>query len=187
MSLLFSNDLCSAFTAATVSSFHRQFHSGYLGRTALQKLVYFAKTIGVPVPCSFEIYNYGPYSEEITKSVNRLLADDVIEDCSSNASKYSSYVPGPNAGDFPPTIAAYVGQFTAQIDVVVGALGQSSPTTLELVATLHFVNARLKGIQGRKPGRDAVEADFRRIKGSKFTPSEIDRWYLWLDTTRLLD
>ena len=186
MSLIFANDLCSAFTTAVVESFTEKFPNGYLGRTALQKLIYFSQVIGVPVPCSFEIYNFGPYSDEITKSVNRLLADDAIEDVSSSPSKYSSYRPGPSSKDFAPAFSNYVKGYREMIDVVVGALGSSSPTTLELVATLHFVNAKLKGFKARQPTSEEVKAEFRVIKGSKFAPSEIDRWYGWLGETGLL-
>jgi uncharacterized protein YwgA len=52
--LAYSDDLLSAFTAAIIRSYEK--HVGgrhYLGRTAIQKLVYFAKTLGVPIPCSF--------------------------------------------------------------------------------------------------------------------------------------
>ena len=186
MSLLFANDQCSAFTTAVIESFSEKFPSGYLGRTALQKLVYFAQAIGVPVPCSFEIYNFGPYSDDITKSVSRLLADDAIEDVSSNPSKYSSYRPGPNSKDFSPAFSDFVTPYRGMIDSVVGALGSCSPTTLELVATLHFVNARLKGFKGKRPSKEEVGIEFRGIKGSKFPPSDIDRWYGWLDSTGLL-
>ena len=77
--LVYSDDLCSAFMAAIVRSYEQYVGgSHYLGRTAVQKLVYFAKALGVPIPCSFEIYTYGPYSDKVTFSVDSLLADDVL-------------------------------------------------------------------------------------------------------------
>ena len=63
---VFSKNLCAAYIAAIVRSFEKQHKHGYLGRTALQKLAYFSKELGVPVPCSFEIYTYGPYSDAVT-------------------------------------------------------------------------------------------------------------------------
>jgi uncharacterized protein YwgA len=67
--LAYSDDLQSAFVAAIIRSYEK--HVGgrhYLGRTAIQKLVYFAKTLGVPIPSSFEIYTYGPYSDSVAFS-----------------------------------------------------------------------------------------------------------------------
>src|ERR1700722_4696540 len=95
--LIYSNDLCSAFLAAIVRAFEANHPSTYLGRTAVQKLTYFVKVLGAPVPCSFGIYTYGPYSDKVTFAVESLLADDVIEDRSTNP-KYSNYRLGANAG-----------------------------------------------------------------------------------------
>jgi|ERR1700722_2507141 len=186
MSLIFANDLCSAFTTAVVRSFQKQQLSGYLGRTALQKLVYFSKAIGVPIPCSFEIYNFGPYSEDISTSVSKLLADEAIEDASLLPAKYSSYKLGPSSEAFSPTLMKIVDTHMHAIDAVVSALGSSNPATLELVATLHFVNAEMKGILGKRPSRAEVEKRFKSIKGEKFSASQIQTWYGWLDSTSLL-
>ena len=64
--LAYSDDLVSAFMTAVVGSFERQRMNSYLGRTAMQKLIYFIKELGAPVPCSFDIYMYGPYSNAVT-------------------------------------------------------------------------------------------------------------------------
>src|ERR1022692_4227645 len=96
--LVYSDNLLSAFTAAIIRSYQQ--HVGgrhYLGRTAIQKLVYFAKTLGVPIPSSFEIYTYGPYSDAVTFSVDSMLADDVLKDVSKVPQKYSNYRLGDSA------------------------------------------------------------------------------------------
>src|SRR5437016_12373927 len=90
MTILFSNNLCAVFLAEIVRAFEKYHKNHYLGRTAMQKLAYFAQAAGVPIPCSFEIYNYGPYSDAITFNVESMIADDIIEDKSTN-SKYSNY------------------------------------------------------------------------------------------------
>ncbi|MGC1290881.1 MAG: hypothetical protein WA855_06335, partial [Candidatus Acidiferrales bacterium] len=94
--LVYSNDLRSAFLAAIVKSFANAHPRRELGRTAVQKLTYFTKVLGVPVPCSFGIYTYGPYSDQVTFTVASLLADDVIEDRSRTRER-SNYRPGPNS------------------------------------------------------------------------------------------
>ena len=185
MSLLFSNDLRSAYVTEVVKSFDSLKPSGYLGRTALQKLVYFCKAVGVPIPCSFEIYNFGPYSEEVTRSATALLADEALQDRSYTGA-YSSYTVGANANDFSKEFRDEVMQYRPTIDSIVQALGPSKPETLELVATLHFVNARQKGILGSRPPKESVMADFRSIKGNKFSDEDMDFWYRWLERSNLL-
>ena len=83
--LVYSDDLCSAFLAAIVKSFEQKYPKEYLGRTAMQKLTYFAKAVGIPIPCSFGIYTYGPYSDKVTFSIDSLLADEVLTDLSTNS------------------------------------------------------------------------------------------------------
>jgi uncharacterized protein YwgA len=185
MSLVFSNNLRSAYITEIVRTFQRLKPKGYLGRTALQKLVYFCKAIGVPIPCSYEIYNYGPYSEEVTRSVAALLADDAISDVSA-VNTYSSYKLGGEAGEFDSEFTEQIAEHQDAIEIIVGALGDTKPETLELIATLHFVNAKLFGITGKRPTEGDVQLDFRSIKGDKFSQEDIDMWYRWLDECGLL-
>lgn len=185
MSLLFSNDLRSAYVTEVVKSFNSLRPSGYLGRTALQKLVYFCKSVGVPIPCSFEIYNFGPYSEEVTRSATALLADEALQDL-SNTGAYSSYTVGANANEFSKEFLDETERHRPLIDSIVQALGPCKPETLELVATLHFVNARLKGILGNRPAEESVFEEFRSIKGNKFSEGEMYSWYNWLERSNLL-
>src|SRR5437867_991119 len=69
---------------------------GVIGRTTLQKMMYFLQVVGVPMGYRFEIHHYGPYCDEISRDVEWLIADRVIQD-SSRQSSYSNYGPGPQA------------------------------------------------------------------------------------------
>ena len=125
--------------AAIVRSYEHYVGSNhYLGRTAMQKLVYFAKAVGVPIPCSFEIYTYGPYSDTVTFSVDSLLADDVLEDISKDPQSYSNYRLGANASEILNTYERLISPHREKIDAVVKSLGSFKPHELELIATLHF-------------------------------------------------
>jgi uncharacterized protein YwgA len=176
--LVYSNDLCSAFMAAIVRSYEE--HVGerhYLGRTAMQKLVYFAKVLGVPVPCSFEIYTYGPYSDAVTFAVDSLLADDVLKDMSKDPQTYSNYRLGENANEILNAYQPFIDPHRAKIDAVVQSLGNFKPQELELIATLHFIHHRLRQIWRKEPSRDQIVAEFHRVKKNKFTREKIDSWY----------
>ncbi|MGA2876650.1 MAG: hypothetical protein ABSE82_14070 [Nitrososphaerales archaeon] len=177
MKLMFSNTLCAAYLVEIVKSFEKYHGKGYLGRTAMQKLAYFCQATDVPIPCSFEIYNYGPYSDQVTFAVDSLLADEVICDSSNNPSVYSNYRISAHDVKFPPEFENRVRQSQKQIENVVHALGGFKPQQLELIATLHFLAARRRTIYGRTPSKEEVLNAFFGVKGNKFDKAEVGHWY----------
>ncbi len=174
--LVYSNDLCSAFLTAIVKAFESHHPRGYLGRTAMQKLTYFIKALGAPVPCSFGIYTYGPYSDTVTFAVESLLADEVIIDNSQNAAKYSNYRLGPNATELLQAFEDQLRPHEGKIDVAVEVLGAFDYRDLELIATLHFI-AKRQALTGVPQSKEAVVAEFKSIKRDKFHDGEIGIWY----------
>lgn len=52
-----------------------------VGRTALQKLMYFASKLGV-VETEFNAYYYGPYSQQVANEVASLVDLDFLDECS---------------------------------------------------------------------------------------------------------
>ena len=185
--LVYSDDPCSAFMAAIVRSYEK--HVGgrhYLGRTAVQKLVYFAKALGVPIPCSFEIYTYGPYSDAVTFSVDSMLADDVLKDISNDPQTYSNYRLGDNADEILKEYRSLIEPYRGKIDAVVQSIGSFKPHELELIATLHFIHHRLKQIWRKDPSRAQVLDEFHRVKKDKFAREEVDSWYDALKSADLI-
>jgi uncharacterized protein YwgA len=182
--LAYSNDLCSAFLTAIVKSFEAQHPGKYLGRTAMQKLTYFAKVLDVPVPCSFGIYTFGPYSDTITFAVESLLADDVLVDRSAKPS-YSNYRTGSNSGLLLGLFRTAIEPYQNAIDKVVEVLGAFGPDRLELIATLHFVARRQRQRVGTLD-KTAIVAEFKSIKKNKFSDDEIEDWYAALEQAKLI-
>jgi uncharacterized protein len=176
MKLMFSNTLCSAYLVEIVRSFEKYHGNSYLGRTAMQKLAYFSQATGVPIPCSFEIYNYGPYSDQVTFAVDSLLADEVISDCSSSPS-YSNYRMLAQDPKFPIEFEKRIQPFRKQVQTVVKTLGKFKPQQLELIATLHFLANRQKSISGKTPAKEAVLKAFFAVKGAKFGKAEVGVWF----------
>jgi uncharacterized protein len=182
--LVYSNDLRSAFLAAIVQSFANAYPSGKLGRTAVQKLAYFTKVLGVPVPCSFGIYTYGPYSDQVTFTVASLLADDVIED-KSRTPECSNYKPGPNSQELLSEFADDLDPYEERINRVVTSLGELRPIQLELVSTLHFIASRQKQIY-KSFSKDSVVSEFKSIKRDKFRDRDIRECYQSLASAGLV-
>jgi len=185
MEPIFSNNLCAAYLVELVHSFEQYFPNGFLGRTAIQKLTYFAQATGVPVPCSFEIYNYGPYSDQVKFNVDGLLADEILTDTSNNSCKYSNYRLM-NINTFPQELGKRVAPHREQIERVVKNLGNFRPEQLELIATLHFVHHRLESTLGKKPSEPTVIGEFHKIKRDKFDKGEVTGWYCALRNAGLV-
>jgi uncharacterized protein len=182
---VYSRDECAAYVAAIVRAFEKHHTGKPLGRKALHKLAYFSKELGAAIPCSFEIYTYGPYSDTLTFTVDSLQADDVLTDESSD-SKYYNYRLGASATEFFREWDPAIERDLSIIDDVVQTLGGFTPNELELIATLHFVAQRQRFIRRMTPSRDTVVAEFRDIKKDKFSLETINGWYDALHNAHLI-
>lgn len=183
--IVYADNPCAAFLAAMVGSFQKQ-QTTYLGRTALQKLAYFCKAVGVPIPCSFAIYTYGPYSDTITFSVESLLADEVIVDKSSDTTTYSNYRLGPAADDLFRNCEQIIKPHLSAIDTVVRVFGAFRPEELELIATLHFIAQRLRRTEPKDVTQEQVIREFVAVKGDKFPKAKVLAWYDALKNAKLI-
>jgi uncharacterized protein len=186
MDLLFSNNLLSAFLAEIVQTFQRCHPKSFLGRTAVQKLAYFCQATGVPIPCTFEIYNYGPYSDEVSFAMDSLVADEVVADLSTLSSRYSKYAPGSWAVRYSPEIERELSKARPQIERVVSALGGFRPEQMEVIATLHFIHHKKMSMSRKIPTKADVIREFLTIKRDKFVKQEIENWYDSLKSAGLL-
>jgi len=184
MSLLFSNDLCSAFLAEIIRVFQKKHADHYLGRTAMQKLAYFSQAVGVPIPCNFEIYNFGPYSDKVWFALQSMIADEIIVDKSRNE-KYSDYRLNTGGPGYDEKTESFVAEYRATIENVVEELGRFEPPQLELIATLHFIATKIKSLRGGAP-KDIVIGQFFSVKGDKFPTEEVSSWYDALKSAHLV-
>lgn len=184
--LVFSNNMRSAYVGQVVRAFQKHHPNHYLGRTALQKLVYFSKVLGVPIPFSFQIYNYGPYSDQLTSTVDMLLADEVLLDTSNNPARYSCYKVSDRYSDLDPELTKTAKKYLPKIESVVKALGKFKPEELEVIATLHFVSATKKEQGDKQPSKVEVISEFQKIKRNKFPKSEVNSWYEALKEAQLV-
>ncbi len=169
--LVYSNNLCAAFLTAIVKAFKVHHQTAGLGPAALQKLTYFIKLLGAPVPCSFGIYTYGPYSDTVTFAIESLLADEVIQDTSTNPT-YSSYDLSRNAIEILANFEGELNPHEENIQKAVKTLGAFNPAELQMIATLHFISQRQ--IRTRATlSKDSIIAEFKTIQHSKFADDQV--------------
>lgn len=131
---IFGFDIEDAAIVSTIKKWHSA-GRGKLGRTILQKLIYFVKSKGVPLSFDYELYHYGPFCQELSERVDWLQVDNVIDDKGSG--NESNYVPGSRADEVTENHLDVQNEIL--IDQVVNSFLQKTPRDMELLATVHFV------------------------------------------------
>ncbi len=162
-----------------------QTERGFLGRTALQKIVYFLQVLDVPMRYRFDVHHFGPFCEAILGDTEWLLADEAIAESSNNREKYSKYTPGRACDELIARHAPKLARYEEAIKSTVKALLPLKPDHLELIATLDYAFREVKATLGRKPDKRKVLARFREFKGDKFEEKEVAETLDRLETSGL--
>lgn len=148
-------------------------NNGYLGRTALQKILYFLQISGIPMRYRFEIYHYGPYCDKIYRDVELLLADGVLIDVSANPGKYSNYRPAEAAAELIQLHRSHLEPYLTLLTTVVKALLPFKPDHLEILATLDYLYRALRAGGGNGPWKERVIGRFMQVKKDKFGENDV--------------
>lgn len=138
-----------------------------LGRTILQKLCYFAKVSGVPLPFRFEICHYGPFSQEIFEVTGNLVVDDVISDDSQDLVR-SKYSPSHNCDALLRDFKKEVKKYKRRLDNVVETFAALDPSQMELVSTIHYIHNSYRQWHRERPAKKEVVDTVHEIKKPKF-------------------
>lgn len=186
MPLFFPHRWEHALVAAVIDATKRECHDCYLGRTAIQKIVYFLNVLEVPMRFKFRIHHYGPFCEEVASTLDWLQADAVIKDDSSN-DRYSDYIASENWQTLRQQYSVELEEHLPAIQSVVKALGSMEPRTLELIATLHYSFRWVHARGGSGPWKPATVEKFKQIKKNKFSDGEIDEWHQILLNSKLIE
>lgn len=147
-----------------------------LGKTKLQKLVYFCKASGVPMPYTFDMYYYGPFSQELAEEIDRLEILGLVEGGQENNGPVD-YYPGPGAEEVISQYKSALEKYVGDIRRTIRAFGSMSVKELELHATVHYV----RGSGGRERSLDQIVEAVRAVKGSRFGPEEIQAAVKYLE------
>ncbi len=186
MSLLLEHQWEHALLAAVIEAAKRECPGCYLGRTAIQKLVYFVQVLDVPMRYKFRIHHYGPFCDEVPSALEWLQADSIVEDLSEN-DRYSNYAPAENWPVLQEKYAKELELNKETIQSVVKAMGGMDPNTLELIATLHYSFRWVQACGGNGPWQNATITKFKEIKKDKFSDDEISHWYDDLVAAELIE
>ena len=169
MSLMFADSRDHALTALVIKEAHHALAQGggFVGRTAVQKIIYFLKALGVPMKYKFRLHHYGPYSDELRDDVDCLLADEVISDISADPEKFSNFEPSTESEGL---IHHYKKAFSGHenvIEKIARTLAQFSPEHLELIMTLDYLYRVERAKEPKGDIKETVLGRFMDLKGNK--------------------
>jgi len=151
-----------------------------IGKTAMQKYVYFLQEFGLNLNYRYEMYYYGPYCFELSNDLDllNLLGAISIED--SRTTYGYSIKPLDNADKYwkqaeePDTLGACQSGFDKLLEI----FGDCSTNQLELYATMHFVDRILKK-RGKNADAESVIHEVKFLK-PKYSTEECEEAYQYL-------
>ena len=169
-------------------------HAWPVGRTRVQKLVYFATAAGVPTGAAFQEEAYGPFAPGLNRVLTSLLNADVLVE--ERSGRLLRLAPGPALDDLRGRHHEELSRFRPAIDRVSDLLIRLDGPGTELAGGIHYATMRLASELGRTPiDREVlakVQAWTRRRRPS-LTPADIgdairDLATLgWIDVTNSKD
>jgi uncharacterized protein YwgA len=110
-----------------------------LGKTQVQKLIYFAQDSGVPLNYEYEIYHYGPYSFELSHDLGSLDSLGIL----NVASEPSGYGFDISVGRFSEKFNLEP-RYQKRVEKVLEQFGLNTAAQLEVKATIHFVHSIIR-------------------------------------------
>ena len=132
------------------------------GKKAFQKLAYFSRELQIPVKCSFSMYLYGPYSNEVALEYTDMIASGLLLEKGNVLEK------GSPLDEYLQCNSREINDYRDKLEKLEQFFGSMSPRQLELHATTHFL-----AVSAKRIGREFEEADaireVRQAKGSKFS------------------
>ena len=160
--------------------------SGDLGKTKVQKIVYFLQeSVGVPLKYPFRMHYYGPYSDELdgnlslTKSIGYI---DIAPDPNGFGYHVTPVKERENTSwqGYDMSEDPEVRELSGVIDDAIDILGQLDTPQIELYATIHLIS-RLKGHSSKRKTLKTV----KRLK-PRFSVEHINYSYQKLKKANLI-
>ena len=145
---------------------------GSLGKTALQKLVYFLQEWkDLPLGYRFEFYTYGPFSAALMGDLDYTDSLGAVRMQSVATGGYS-IKRGAQNQDIQDRAGDFLLEHKAAIDEVISVFGKSSAVWLELLATTHYAYSYFASRHQPCGDNDIVDT-VRSLKPDKFEESQI--------------
>ncbi|MBQ6616493.1 MAG: hypothetical protein IJH67_09005 [Thermoguttaceae bacterium] len=164
-----------ALIAYIVKKHKSMFPNVQLGKTSIQKLIYlFKEHFDVPLGYRFRFYNYGPFSNSISQDIETLDSFEVINlDTSADVGYDLSINKDSAFSKLEQKAALFIEKNKDNLDEVIQCFGKSNAKTLELYATIVWVNRELAQNQFDKNTIEQdIEKNVKKLK-PKYSDDEI--------------
>ncbi len=176
MTILLCDKLDDAIIAYIVKKWNEVNLKVKPGRTIIQKVVYFLKAKGIPINYDFEIYRYGPYSQELYYRMDDLIVDNIIKDVSKRKDR-SEYISSDEIDVLIDNFKSELEHLTEDIDLIVQVFNNIEPSLLELLSTIHYLQTSFTKYYKKAPSREIVVNKVLELKKTKFSKSKVEDVY----------
>lgn len=152
----------------------RQVGGKNLGKTKIQKLVYFLLAVkNIPVSYAYRFYTYGPYCDELAGDVDYLAAIGCLNVSPGPAGMGYTIEAGEQADRLEKKALSFIQQNQEAISEIVEKFGQKNARELELLATLVYLTRHEKDCQA---SFDNLQRRVLELK-PRFRAEEVDLAY----------
>lgn len=120
-----------------------------IGRTAFQKMAYFATESGIPTGLHYGRGSYGPYAENLKRHLSALVNNGLIRE--ERLGRMLAVCTGPTFADARRAYAEQLGRWRDAMDKIADLFLRIDTHQAEVAATVHFAAAELKQTASAKP------------------------------------
>ena len=154
-----------------------------VGRTMLQKIVYFATVAGLPTGLEFQRGSYGPFASDLNAAVARLQNNGLLTE--HHRGRMIEIRTSSALDDARVSYSDQLAKWSDLIDQLVDLVARFDTTRAEIAATVHYASEDLHQQLGRKPTVaevvDYVE-DWKRRRSPRLDRTDILRAVVGLGT-----
>jgi O-acetyl-ADP-ribose deacetylase (regulator of RNase III) len=140
-----------------------------VGRTTLQKIVYFATESGIPTRLQFMRGSFGPYSSELKNQLTRLVNNGLIREERLGEKMFSVKV-GPTFPDARKAYAREVEHWSGTVERLSDLFMRLRTNQAEVAATVHFAAKSLAEGTQETPTECEVLAEVMKWKQRRRPP-----------------
>ena len=139
-----------------------------IGRTAFQKIVYFATEAGIPTKLTFSRGSFGPHSPDLKRRIAALVNNGLVEE-KPLGKMFAIYV-GQTYWDARRAYEHSISAWTQIIEKVSDLFMRMNTQQAEIAATAHFAYLELKNHSSRSPEELEVLAHIMAWKQKRRPP-----------------
>lgn len=161
----------------------------YFGKVVIQKVFYFLKTHSkLPLPYEFYFYHFGPYSDLLKRDLDMMQLFGLIE-IKEDPQKMGYEiirVEREPTKECEKDAESFIQKNIKDINKIIETFGSAEPADLELLATIHYVFEKTKGLCTEPERHEQLVLEKVKELKPKFPPEVIKEKYDFLDKHEFL-